>query len=392
VRILVIHNYYSQRGGERAAVEAEIALLRERGHRISTYTRDNAEIQEGGIADRVRMLALSFYSNNTYRDLKTIIREQHPQVAHVHNVFPLVSPSAYRALADEGVPIVQTIHNYRFLCPNGLFYTQGEVCERCISGNTLHAVRLKCYRDSYVLSAAYASILGLHRNLGTFDHVDRFVALTAFVARKLIEGGLAGSERIRVLGNFLPDPLPEVGVEDTREPYVLYLGRLAKEKGVGHLLAAASDMPRVRFRIAGDGPMGGQLQASARRMGLSNVEFLGRVGREKKWDLLRRSAATVVPSLWYECFPIVALESMAVGTPVVASRLGSIPSVLEDGTTGLLFAAGDTADLIDKLGWIDRHSGEALMMGRRGRTVVEQRYSSDAHYRGLADIYSEVAI
>lgn len=390
MRILIVHNYYAQPGGERAAVSAQADLLRQHGHRLSNYTRDNAEIRELGISGRSLLLKSSHFSSRTYKDVTAIIHKDRPDIAHVHNVFPLISPSVYRALADAGVPIVQTLHNFRFMCPNGLFYTHGEVCERCKRGNTLHAVRLKCYRKSYPMSALYASIIGIHRVLGTFDLIDRFVALTDFVAEKLEESGITDRSKIRTQGNFLPSPLPALRSYDSTDASFVYLGRLTREKGVANLLAAASELPGAHIKIAGEGPMAEELEGITHDQGLTNVEFLGRVDGEAKWDLVSRAAAIVIPSLWYECFPIVALESLAVGTPVVASALGSMPSIIEDGISGLLYSPGDRTDLSSKLKWIKDHSHEAELVGRQGRTLVEQNYSADAHYEGLMRIYAEV--
>jgi glycosyltransferase involved in cell wall biosynthesis len=282
------------------------------------------------------------------------------------------------------------VHNFRFLCPNALFYTHGRICERCKYGNTLHAVQWKCYRQSYLLSGLYALTIGLHRRAGIFNLIDRFVVMTEFIAQKLIESGLTTRDKISVLGNFLPDPLPSPGSFEKREPYVVYLGRLSPEKGVEILLDAVTGLPDLRVKIAGDGPQIGALQAIARQRGLQQVEFLGRVVGEEKWGLLRHATAVVLPSVWYEAFPFVVLESLAAGTPVVASNLGSLPYVVEDGKSGLLFQAGDSQDLRAKLTWLIRHPSEALQMGRYGRQIVEKKYSAGIHYDRLMEIYAGV--
>ena len=390
IRILVIHNHYQQLGGEQVAVEAQVSLLRERGHEVILYTRDNTEIEHYELSQKVSFFPKTIFSRRTYREIQALVARQRPDVAHVHNVFPLISPSVYRALKDSRVPVVQTVHNFRFLCPNALFYRHGRICERCKYGNTLHAVRWKCYRQSYLLSGLYALTIGLHRRAGTLNLIDRFIALTEFTAQKLVESGLTTQDKISVLGNFLPNPLPSPGSFETREPYVVYLGRLSPEKGVEVLLDAVTGLPDLRVRIAGDGPQFGVLRAIARQRGLQQVEFLGRVVGEEKWELLRHATAVAVPSVWYEIFPFAVLESLAAGTPVVASNLGSLPYVVEDGKSGLLFRAGDSQDLREKLAWLVQHPAEALQMGRYGRQVVEKKYSAEAHYDKLMEIYAEV--
>lgn len=389
MKILIVHNHYQQPGGEQMAVEAQVSLLRERGHRVILYMRNNAEIERYGLWQKVIFFPKTIFSRRTYREIRALVMRERPDVAHVHNVFPLISPSVYWALKDSGVPVIQTVHNFRFLCPNALFYTHGRICERCKYGNTLHAVRWKCYRQSYILSTLYALTVGLHRRAGTFNLIDQFIALTEFTAQKLVESRLTTQDKISVLGNFLPDPLPAPGSFDKREPYVVYLGRLASEKGVEILLDAVTGLPDLRVKIAGDGPQTGVLQTIARQQGLQQVEFLGRVVGDEKWELLRNATAVVVPSVCYEAFPFAPLESMGVGTPVLASDLGSLLYVVEDGKSGLLFRAGDSQDLREKLAWLVQHPAEALKMGRYGRQSVEVRYSASAHYEDLMRIYQE---
>ncbi len=390
MKILIVHNHYQQSGGERVAVEAQIALLRQRGHEVILYTRDNAEIQHYSLWQKIRFLFETLYSQRTGREIRDLVASEYPDVTHVHNVFPLISPAVYRALKESGVPIVQTVHNFRFLCPNALFYTHGQVCERCKYGNTLHAVRWKCYRRSYILSALYALTIGLHRRWGTFGMIDRFIALTGFTARKLVESGLATPDKVSILGNFLPGPLPEPGSFEKREPYVVYLGRLSPEKGVEVLLEAVNGLPNLKVKVAGDGPQTGTLRELARQRGLHQVEFLGRVVGKGKWDLLREAMAAVMPSVCYENFPFVTLESLAVGTPVVASNLGSLPYIVEDGKSGLLFRPGNARDLRQKLGWVISHPAEALKMGQYGRRRVESHHSAEAYYEALMQTYREV--
>lgn len=390
MKVLIVHNHYQQRAGEGAAVEAQIAMLHEHGHDVVLYTRDNADMQNYDLREKALSSQRTVYSQETYDQLRVLLAAEQPDVAHVHNVFPLISPSAYWALHDADVPTVQTIHNFRFLCPNGLFYTHAEVCERCKNGNTLHAVQRRCYRESYTLSSLYAFTIGLHRRWGTFQTIDRFIALTQFTAHKLVESGLTTREKVSVLGNFLPNPLPNPGSTKEREPYVVFLGRLTPEKGVETLIAAMAGLPHLGLKILGDGPQASALRTLAHQLGLDQVEFLGHVTGEAKWDLLRRATATVVPSVWYEHFPIVILESLAAGTPVVASDLGSLSHIIDDNETGLLFRLADSEDLSEKLRWLAAHTQEAREMGRQGRRVVESRFSVDRHYGRLVSIYGEV--
>lgn len=390
MKILIIHNNYQQTGGERVAVEAQIALLRQHNHELSFYLKDNNEINAYSTLQKLAMAPRTIFSFKTYKDIQAKVAETRPDVAHIHNVFPLISPAVYRALKDSGIPIVQTLHNFRFLCPNGLFYTQGKVCELCKYGNTTHSVLLKCYRNSYAMSALYASSIGLHRRLGTFQLIDRFIALTGFTANKMIESGLTTRDKISVLGNFLSDAIHEAGPLQNKSPYIVYMGRLSPEKGVDILIRAMSGTTGLELKIAGDGPQANQLKDLARKLGPSNVTFLGEVSGPPKWSLIQGAIASIVPSLVYENFPLTILESMAVGTPVVASGIGGLPYIIKDAYTGLLFQPGNPDDLREKLHWITAHPNEILILGRNGKRHFEENYNTEVHYNGLMNIYNEV--
>ncbi len=383
MKILVIHNHYQRPGGELVAVQAQVALLERHGHQVVPWFRHNDAIAQFGPLARALFFPRTVFAARVYQVGLDLVRRERPDVAHVHNVFPLLSPAVYWGLKAARVPVVQTIHNFRLLCPNGLFYTRGRICERCKLGNTLHAARWRCYRDSYALSGLYALSVGLHRRLGTFARIDRFVALTRFAADKLVEGGVARPEQISVLGNFLPDPLPEpLG---TRRPWVVFMGRLSAEKGLDTLVEAAARVPELQFKIVGDGPERGRVEGRTR--GLANVEVVGHVAGPAKWEWLRQARAVVVPSLWYEHFPYSILEAMSCATPVVASRLGSLPELVEDGVSGLLFEPGRSEDLARKLSWcVDANRAAAL--GQAARRTVEERWSATRHHDELMRIYA----
>lgn len=386
MKILVIHNDYQQLGGETVAAKAQVALLRAHGLEVVTYWRDNREILQYNWSKKARFFANTIFSRQTYHEIMDLIAKERPDVAHVHNVFPLISPSVYWALKKAGVPIVQTVHNMRFLCPNGLFYTKHHICERCKYGNTLHAIRWKCYRQNYALSALYATTIAVHRRLGTFDLIDTFIALTEFTAHKLVEGRLTTADKITVLGHFLPEPLPEAGSFEHREPYLTYIGRLSPEKGVDILLEAMVGVPGITLKIAGHGPQFPELNAKARHYNIP-VEFLGHVEGTIKWDLLRNGLATIVPSVCYETFSLATLESMAVGTMVIASRIGSLPHIIEDGRNGMLFEAGNSSDLHQKILRLMQNPSTALTMGHIAHNDTRKKFSLRTHYQALHQIY-----
>jgi glycosyltransferase involved in cell wall biosynthesis len=285
---------------------------------------------------------------------------------------------------------VQTLHNFRFFCTNSLFYRQGRICERCKYGNTLHAVSFRCYHDSYTLSALYALTIGQHRRLGTFQLIDRFIALNEFAVKTFVESAFTTADKMTVLGNFLPEPLPEAGSFSHREPYVLFLGRLSAEKGVEQLIEAMASVPDLTLKVLGKWAEKEALQRHVQELGLNNVEFLGWVGGSEKWQLLRQARASVMPSVCYEQFPLAALESLAVGTPVVASNLGGLPSLIKHEKTGLLFKAADATDLANQLNKLLRFPQLAYQMGPTARQTVESHYVASVHYQKLMSIYGEV--
>jgi glycosyltransferase involved in cell wall biosynthesis len=390
VKILLVHNYYRQAGGERAIVRAQMELLSSYGHCVIKYVRDSCEIDHYGLGQKALFFPRTVFSRQTWREIHTLVKDELPDLVHIHNVFPLISPSVYRAVQALGLPIVQSVHNFRFMCPNGLFYTHERVCERCKYGHTRHAVRLKCYRSSLLLSVLYALTVGLHRRWGTFEKIDRFIALTPFSAQKLVEGGIASRYQVSVLSNSLPEPVPSPGSFAAREPYFCFTGRLSAEKGVHVALQAISLAPNLALKILGVGPETEYLKEMANECGLKNVEFMGYVTGEAKWRILRNAQALIMPSLWYEHCPMSIVESLAAGTPVIASDLGSLPHMVLDGRCGQLFPPGDAEGLAGKLVWMADHPERALQMGRAARQLFETRHRARVQYEELMRIYGEV--
>jgi glycosyltransferase involved in cell wall biosynthesis len=387
---LLCHNSYQQHGGEQIVVLALKELLEQKGHQVLFYTEDNREIEQYNTLQKVGFFPRTLFSQRTYQRLRQIAAQATPDIAHVHNVFPLLSPAVYIALQRSGVPIVQSIHNYRLMCINGLFLRDGRLCERCKRGKFFSGFQFKCYKDSYMLSGLYALTIGWHRRLRTFDRIDRFIASTSFAAEQLVEGGVAKASKISILGNFLPAPLPDAGAPDLREPYIVYLGRLSREKGLFTLLEAMQTMTNLRLKVAGTGPLADDIHAYLQDHRLHNVEMLGFIDDEAKYRLLRGALCCVIPSECYEVFPIVVLESAAVGTPLVASRLGSLATVILEGETGLMFTPGESNDLRDKLELLVTRPDLALNMGQRARQWVETGHTPEAHYNALLKIYQQV--
>jgi glycosyltransferase involved in cell wall biosynthesis len=321
VKVLLVHNRYQQPGGEDQVFESEAELLTSYGHRVIRYTAHNDAVRS---RKKLRLAIATTWSWTSYRAMRVVLERERPQIVHVHNTLPLLSPAVYYAAAAAGVPVVQTVHNYRLVCPKALLLRSGRPCEDCV-GKRLPwpGVVHRCYRDSRSATGAVAMMLGVHWLLGTWTRrVSHYIALTHFMRRKLIEGGFPAA-RIVVKPNFVT-PDPGMGAHDGR--YVLFVGRLAPEKGLRTLLRAWVHVgDRIPLKIAGSGPLESLVNDSP-----LGVEWLGPVRRPEILMLMQHASALVVPSDWYEGFPAIIAEAFATGLPVVASRLGALAEIVED--------------------------------------------------------------
>jgi len=388
MKILIIHNRYQQSGGEQEVVNAQIQLLREKGHEISVFERDNSEIAHYTLIQKFLFFFETIFSLKTVININNLFRNNQPDIVHVHNVFPLISPSVYWAVHRHKVPIVQTIHNFRFLCPNGLFYTNGQICERCKMGNMLHALRWRCYRNSIILSALYAFAISLNRCFGTFNYISAFIVLNSFTANKLIESGITRNEKIRLIPNFLSGNLPENG-PPKRFLEAIYLGRLSQEKGIHLLIEGIKRIPGLHLRILGVGPMEDELKQLADGA-YGQIDFEGFVTGIEKNNILKNALMLVIPSVWYEQFPMTALEGMALGVPIIGPNLGGWSSIIEDGENGFLFEPENVDDLANKMKLLYDNPGLAYQMGLKGRQLVAERFSADNYYSEVLKIYQSL--
>lgn len=388
MKILFIHDFYQRFGGEDAVAQSELRLLQEHGEDVVPYTRHNDEIKDYRLWQKLTLPAEVIHSRRTRDDLSDLVQKHRPDVAYVHNFFPLISPSVYGSLRSLNVPCVQVVHDFRMMCTNGVFYTHGHVCELCKHGNFLHAVRNRCYRESYVASAVAAAAIGFHRLAGVLDKIDGHICLTEFTRQKLLEIGVA-SERLFLKPNFIDasQVLPSAGGGG----YVLFLGRLSKEKGLWTLIRAFEKLPHLPLKIVGTGELEDDLRDYVVQKKLDHIELLGFKTGQEKWDLLLGSLFVVIPSEWFETFCLVALEAYAAGKAVLASRIGSLPYVVEEAVTGRLFEAGNANDLAERATEMTNRSDELQLMGRRGRQLVETKYSPEQNYRRLMDIFSSIA-
>lgn len=384
MRVLFVHNTYQHRGGEDSVVEAEIAMLRQCGHEVIEYRRHNDEIAD---ASRLGLVLNTFWSRRTVSDMATLIADARPDVIHCHNTFPLISPSLYWAADRAGVPVVQTLHNFRLLCPQAMFLREGRVCEDCLGNVPWRGVVRGCYRDSRVQSAVLAGMTATHRLLGTWQQkVTRFIALNNFCRNKFIEGGLP-ADKLVVKPNFVDwdsDPVAQSLPNEPRAGSFLFVGRLSEEKGIAVLAQSATRMDEAfTLRVAGSGPEAHQLN------GVRGVTPLGPLNADAVRAEMERAQALVMPSICYENFPRTLVEAFACGLPVIASRLGAMAELVADGETGLLFEPGDPQDLADKMTWALAHPDAMAEMGRKARAHYEAEFTAERNYGQLMAIYAD---
>ncbi len=390
MRILQVHERYQQRGGEDAVAEAEAALLERNGHTVCYYSRNNNELAGPGLLKTISAGIGATWAAKSFNDMDELIEKHRPEVAHFHNTLPLISPSAYYACARRGVPVVQTLHNYRLVCPGATLLREGRVCEACLGKRVAwRAVAHACYRGSRPASAAVASMLATHGAMRTWQtKVGAYIALSEFAREKFVAGGLP-RQRIVVKPNFVyPDPGPAQKQEPGR--YALFVGRLSEEKGLRALLAAWKRIAQqIPLFILGDGPMRPEIAAEIKELGLTGVTLLGNASREEVFRWMREACFLVCPSHWFEA-PLVIVEAFACGVPVIATGQDPTAKMVADGRNGLHFAPGDDADLAAKVEWAWAHPAEVGVMGEAARREFEAKYTAERSYGQLVTLYKRL--
>ena len=382
LHVISVHNRYLVAGGEDQVFESEARLLREHGHQVSQVEEQN--VYPDSIAKKIGMAVDCVWSRRWHREFRELLRKKRPDVVHIHNFFPRISPAIYYACRRENVPVVQTLHNYRLLCAGAELYRDGKVCEECLEHGVLRGVRYGCYQGSKLGTAVLTLMVDVHRRANTWNRmVDCYIALTEFSRRKYIQGGLP-ADRIRVKPNFV---LPDPGVKSGSGDYALFVGRLFPSKGMNSMLEAWRDLAGVPLHIVGDGTCRDQVEAELKTGKLPSVTYRGRLPRAETLAAMKNARMLIFPSEWYEGFPVTIAEAFACGLPVVASRLGAMQEIITDGETGLHFNLGDIADFRAKMRWAWDHPLEMQEMGRNARRQFEQKYTADQNIRMLEEAY-----
>lgn len=384
MKILIVHNRYRQPGGEDEVFHREGELLRSTGHAVMEYVRDNHEISEQGLLNAAKLGMRTLWARESQRELRALLRREKPDLVHFHNTFPLISPAAYYACKDAGIPVVQSLHNARLICPAATFYREEKVCVDCLGKSIpwpgiIHG----CYHDSCAQTSVIAGMITLHKLLRTWDQlVDAYIVPTEFYREKYVSAGFPQS-KIFVKPHFLTE---DPGMKRGAGGYALFLGRLAREKGVSVLLEAWRKVGHIPLFIGGQGPL--EVEVSKLKQENSNVVTAPHLAPKDCFDLMKRASFLIWPSVgYYETFGLVAIEAFACGTPVIASRSGAMRELVGDKITGLQFEAGNPYDLAAKVQWAWNQPDEMEVMGRAARAEYESKYTAASNYEELMRIY-----
>lgn len=386
LRVAFVHNQYrsAQPSGENMAVELEVDLVRDAGCEVFLYERSSDEIAGSSPAKKAMLPARVVWSREDQIRLGAFLDQTRPDVVHVHNTFPLISPAAISTAAARGYPVVATLHNFRTLCVNAQLFRDGRPCELCVGRSPWPGVVHRCYRGSLAASVPIAASIALHRRRGTWSRdVAKFIALSDFARERFVAGGLP-AERIEVLPNFVA---VSRAIRNGPGDYFLYLGRIDFEKGLD-LLASAWSSDMGQLLVVGDGPTRASVESAMRRHG-DSVTFLGRQPHDRSMDILAKARALIMPSRVYEGCPVALAEAYAQSVPVIGPRHGAFVEYIEDGETGRLFNPGDPEHLGECIRALQT-SQTTARMGERARELFERTFTPERHRAQLLEIYREV--
>lgn len=388
MKILMAHNFYKSTApsGEDIVFQNEFKLLQNNGIDVITYTKHNDDIQKLSIYSKLKLPTKCIWSIETYREIKKLIRREKPDIVHFHNIWYLISPSAYYACKDYGVvPIVQALHNFRIFCANGLLLRNNNVCEECLNKVPWKAIFYGCYNNSHFYSIPIALTEWVHQIIGTWKNtVNSYIALTNFSKNKFIQAGIS-QDKIYIKPNFLPNP-PEP--DYSNNDYAIFIGRLSKEKGIEILIEAFKKLPKfLKLFIIGDGPLRTKIEDLLKSEKIYNINLIGSLNHSQCIQFLKKSSCLILPSICFETFSMVICEAFACGKPVIASNIGAMAELVENGKTGLLFEPKNPEELAMKVKWMIENKDACVEMGKNARKVFEEKYTEEKNINMLLDIY-----
>jgi|SRR5690554_768224 len=384
MRILLAHNYYKLAGGEDRVVAAEKKMFESRGHEVITYFKSNDEIDSYSFKKKAQLISNTTYSKQAYKEVARILIDTKPDICHVHNFLPLISPAIFDACKNNNVPVVHTLHNYRLMCTNGLLFRDGRVCEECISNSAYHAILKKCYRNSHVQTYSVARMLEKNKDIWQ-NKIDAFFCLTQFAKEKFIQHGLP-KDKIIVKPNFIkPKELDSISENNLlKKEYLIYVGRLEQNKGVNILYDLSQSLNKDIY-IVGEGPLEKKLQ------NVKNITLLGKKNRAQTLKLIQQAKALILPSISYEGgLPLTALEAFACKTVVIATNIGSMKSMIKNAELGLLFESKSINSLKTSINFLDNHPIKVEKIKQNAFHYLKTTFTEDHTYNILYQTYKKL--
>lgn len=387
--ILLIHNFYQIPGGEDTVVDNERKMLEKNGHKVIFYSRNNAELKEQGIFFKAALPVIAVFNPRTFFDVRRIIKRERIDIVHVHNTMTLISPSVFYAAWSMGVPVVNTVHNFRLECASAVFYRDGNICEDCLHKGDICALKHKCYRNSFLQTLVNVGITNIHRLFGTYRKIN-FICLTEFNKKKLLEMNrkhkrCIDPKKVFVKPNFTFEPNPILSKESLTKDYYLYIGRMEKIKGVDKIVKAF-EINQKKIIMVGDGTDYKKVKQYVEKKNLENIVLTGYVERTKIEEYLSHAKALIVDSQWYETFGMVVIEAYANHVPVIVGDIGNIGDLVLDKKTGRKFKYNSVKDL-NRV--IEEFEDEPVS-GDAGYQHFFEKYSENSNYKQLINIYNSI--
>jgi len=386
VRVLLVHNFYRDRTGEEIYLDSLAKLLRRKGHKVFIWSKDNREIGDNLIR-KIKIAIGMFWNRSIEKELSGVIKRFKPDIVHFNNIFPQITPTAYYTCKKYKVPIVQTIHSFRFMFPKSILIRRGEVCPNCLNKKLIYPTFLhKCYNQSFAYTFVYSLSHALHYYLGSFNLIDVFIFPSKFVRDYYLRNSNISSQKIKVIPNFANLKPHKANLKE-KEDYFLYVGLLSRKKGIIQLLEIFSSLPELRLVVIGDGHLRNEV---AEYKKYKNIEIKGRLLQKEVFTYMQKALFTIIPSAWFEVMPLVLIESFANGTPVIVPKIGPFIDLAKEGKTGIFFKHKDFRDLKVK---IEKIGSKRLNLSIKMAPLAikeYQKYTPDNYYPQLLKVYSQL--
>ena len=389
MKILIVHNSYKQSGGEDTVVEQEIASLRNNSCDVIEYRRNNNEANNFPLYKKMLIPIQSVWSHYAQNELRQIITKERPNIVHFHNTFFLISPSIYWLCKGMRIPVVQTLHNYRLVCPRADLFRNNSPCELCITKTfPFPALYYKCYHESIVDTTLVSSITAFHKLIRTYQKcIDAFIVFSEFASQKFVAGGLPES-KIFIKPNFID--IQTYSKKAESGSYFLFVGRYSKEKNIRFLIESWKSLEEIPLKLVGDGPEYYDVMNNVQKFNRGNIEILGHQKRTAVFELMKDARALVFPSAWYEGFPMTILEAFSSSLPVIATDLGIMKEMIQHQKNGLLFSLNDRSDFSEKIRWAWKNETEMKIMGEFAYNCAKELYSPQKNISVLTEIYKSL--